>query len=669
MKKITAILLAVLMILAVVPLAAVAEPIEAAAVHAKMWRDTDAVWAAIDARIAELDAIGASEDDIVNAVYDIASAGKGVVEVAREDGKVYFRHESGMENIYDYRVNHADTLMPGTEDYGKVETTLRSLESATDLDVLLLGPYYGQDSSFTNQYRNEAQSIANYTQGNYTIYQGTGVDANACRAAEDYGVIIFDSHGVCMNGKSYLCLTTQNGFTNDDFTSGRAARSGGDALVTGAFWEYYCPDMKASCVWMAICEGMMTNTLGQPLLNAGCAVVYGYSQSVTFSGDYLYEATFWNHMKQGETFADSYDAMIAAHGIYDPYGDAYPVVMSEDDDYPANPDSHQTVYCQWHLPTPSDLVVTDVASVSIPQSNYGVAPTFTAQIVPAINPEGANNYTSTWTSSNESVATVNKKGVVTGVAPGTATITLTVASKPTSNSTYTYTASTTVTVDNSYLPEEVMYVPVNEVVPGETYVIGFTRGTKTIIMGSEFQNTSNGRNLLAVNATLGEVAGKTCIVSEVTPGQEWVWNSDGSVKNVQKGQYLNLSGNYLSMGASPVQWAYAANEDGQTGTVTNNANNIFKYLGVSNNDVYFGVFMSAYQIRLYRKLVRGSVGVMGDADGNGVANSADALMIMRYAMGDHSVIPADRLAYCDLDGNGVVNSADALKLMRMSMGL
>lgn len=668
-KKLTAIVLAMLMLIALIPVSALAEGVGHAMMNVKMWRDTDKIWASIDETVAELDAAGASKSDIIKAIYEIASEGEGIVscEIEGED-VVHFVHESGMENAYDWKVNHSATAIKG-EKTGSVETTLRSLETATDLDVLLLGPYYGQDSSFTNQYRNEAQSIANYTQGNYTVYQGTGVDANACRAAEDYGVIIFDSHGSCVGGRSYLCLTTSNGFTNEDYTEHRALRSGSEAWVTGAFWEYYCPDMKASCVWMAICEGMMTNTLGQPLLNAGCAVVYGYSQSVTFSGDYLYEATFWNHMKQGETFADSYDAMIAAHGIYDPYGDAYPVVMSEDDAYPANPDSHQTVYCQWHLPTPSDLVVTDVTSVSFPQSNYGIAPTFSEQIVPNINPEGANNYTATWTSSNTNVATVNKKGVVTGVNPGTATITLNIASKPTSNSTYNYTATTTVTVSNSYLPAEVMYVPVSEVVPGETYLIGYTHGSKTMVMGNEYQNAANSRNLLSVDVTLGEVGGKTCVVSEVTAGEEWVWNADGSIRNVENGRYLNLSGNYLSTGSSPIEWTFTPDEEGETGTVTNDVSSYFRYLGVSNNDTYFGVFMGAYEIRLYRKLVRAGSGTMGDANGDGSVNSIDALQVLRFSLGDTAAIPSDRLSLCDVNGDGIVNSLDALDILRSAMNL
>lgn len=60
--------------------------------------------------------------------------------------------------------------------------------------------------------------------------------------------------------------------------------------------------------------------------------------------------------------------------------------------------------------------------------------------------------------------------------------------------------------------------------------------------------------------------------------------------------------------------------------------------------------------------------LVGDADGNGTVNSADALAILRLAMNPSSITP-DMIPVCDIDGNGSVNSADALLLLRMCMGL
>ena len=60
--------------------------------------------------------------------------------------------------------------------------------------------------------------------------------------------------------------------------------------------------------------------------------------------------------------------------------------------------------------------------------------------------------------------------------------------------------------------------------------------------------------------------------------------------------------------------------------------------------------------------------LLGDVDMNGVVNSADALLTLRYAMGLVELTP-EQLERADMDGNGTVNSADALAILRVSMGL
>ena len=62
----------------------------------------------------------------------------------------------------------------------------------------------------------------------------------------------------------------------------------------------------------------------------------------------------------------------------------------------------------------------------------------------------------------------------------------------------------------------------------------------------------------------------------------------------------------------------------------------------------------------------GSSFLLGDADGNGVVNANDALLVMRYALG--LVNELDMLA-SDVDGNGIVNANDALMIMRYVLGL
>ena len=58
----------------------------------------------------------------------------------------------------------------------------------------------------------------------------------------------------------------------------------------------------------------------------------------------------------------------------------------------------------------------------------------------------------------------------------------------------------------------------------------------------------------------------------------------------------------------------------------------------------------------------------GDANDNGVVDSADALLVLRYSM-NLAVLSDSQLRAADVNGDGVVNSIDATLIMRMSMGM
>ncbi|MBR4308721.1 MAG: hypothetical protein IKT58_03905, partial [Oscillospiraceae bacterium] len=111
--------------------------------------------------------------------------------------------------------------------------------SPTSKDVYLIAPYYGYDSSFTDQYKNEANSIAKATGGEYKLYSGTNATLTAVATAmQTAGVVIFDSHGVTdySNGEdyvskantSYLCLKSSTGITSSDMSA-----------VSGTYGTYY----------------------------------------------------------------------------------------------------------------------------------------------------------------------------------------------------------------------------------------------------------------------------------------------------------------------------------------------------------------------------------------------------------------------------------------------
>ena len=59
-------------------------------------------------------------------------------------------------------------------------------------------------------------------------------------------------------------------------------------------------------------------------------------------------------------------------------------------------------------------------------------------------------------------------------------------------------------------------------------------------------------------------------------------------------------------------------------------------------------------------------GTAGDVDGNGVVETADALLTLRGAMGIAALTP-EQVERADMDGNGVVDTVDALAILRRAI--
>ena len=258
--------------------------------------------------------------------------------------------------------------------------------SSSGKNVYVIGPWYNSDPYFTDQYKTEGQSIAKATGGICTTLTGTKATiAGVAKAMEDGAVVIFDSHGntdydqtlsyeypdepgeyvndsVTKANTSYLTLTTGTGLTAEDkktvtgpfgtYQHAFSYRSGGGTVycVDGTvIANHMTKNAPNSMLWMPICLGMATDGIYAPLREKGVEVVYGYSQSVTFTGDYEYEEDFWTAMKNGSTVAEaaaamkknySYDPGYAKYSYYNTvakarkYFVAFPVVVSSEDTYP-----------------------------------------------------------------------------------------------------------------------------------------------------------------------------------------------------------------------------------------------------------------------------------------------------------------------------------------------
>ena len=519
-RKFLSLALALIMVFAMIPVASLAENVDGLVNEAAAMRKLDNAWAALDAAEADALAQGMSRTEVINAVYNAAlnlnTVDKDSFSDFTKDG-FYFTVD-GMYCAYNYRLrNELNTDCAPVEE-GVVLTKgsgkKSALKDAESPNVFLVAPYYGHDSSFTDQYKREAQSIADATGGEYLLIQSTSATGPAiAENFVDKGVVIFDSHGSQSGTSSYLCLTTNSGITPEDYNNGWAVSAGSAAWIDGRYIENHAPDTLSNCfVWMAICEGMKRQgqgTTGYALLRAGAGVVYGYSQSVTFAGDYVYEVTFWNAMKNADdpaTVADAFNLMVAEHGACDPYGDAWPIVMSEDDPFPTNPDSAQTVNSQWTLFGNPEPV--DITGFSLQQNAVEMYIGRTAEINFVRQPENANNYELVWTSSNESVATVSgnkRRATVTGISAGTATITCTVMV----NGEVFGSANVAVTVNVDTTLMEALNVEGGALQFGTSEPYGFEAVTEGDRYLAKSNNASIGNSTATLTTTVQMAAGDT----------------------------------------------------------------------------------------------------------------------------------------------------------------
>ena len=357
-KRLLALLLALLLVVTLLP----ADSAGAAGI------DTDDIWAQITAleddalaRRARADGeptaadFAALSEDVERLVVNSGDFTPG--SIIRHGSFFYWTSASGEVCGYSpalrakMRASSVDTDAD-PEAFSGVETASYATKGGIpgSVDVAVFQPYYGLDSSFKTTYSDEGKAIAQELGGTSTTYKtSAGTIDKIAESLETCAVVIFDSHGdtdyanpsnsddyVTKANTSYLCMQTNAGWTAEDQqlaqgpygTYYHAYYAGGYGSM-----KYYCVDGTAianhmqgpacnNLLWMAICLGMATDGMWMPVREKGVEAVYGYSQSVSFDGDYEYEEYFWDHMIDGFTVGESFAYMKTQAGAdWDP---AYP---------------------------------------------------------------------------------------------------------------------------------------------------------------------------------------------------------------------------------------------------------------------------------------------------------------------------------------------------------
>ena len=264
--------------------------------------------------------------------------------------------------------------------------------SPTLPNIGLIQPYWEstsnyEDSSFNSYspaYKAMWQALNEATGGEgrrYTMYNAT-ID-NIAKAMSECGIVVFDSHGTTdYSGSyedytsrancSYLCLITSAGITSQDTapqngpygTYYHCMKGPGYAYVSGTcIANHMQTDAPHSLLYMGICLGMATDGMHKALREHGVETAWGYSQSVTFSGEKTYMQSILGCLKDGDDFATAVSKTKSQYGNWDPAYSylseaqakankvAFPICVSSEDAYPGhgNVDKVHGVNSTWAL--------------------------------------------------------------------------------------------------------------------------------------------------------------------------------------------------------------------------------------------------------------------------------------------------------------------------------
>lgn len=412
MTKLLALLLTLCMLLSLLPTLTLLASAEETLAASDVFAQIEALRGSIlkkGSMATEKDFAAISDD-----VYDIvAKSGTAEDGSLTENGSFvsWIDEESGISCCYSPRHEADRAGAAPSVDEEALAVSLHEMTGAlprggspSSLNIGLIQPFwdsaynYGDYSfrEYSPQYKAQAEALAAYTGG--VLYRYTMANATPDAIAytlEHCGLVIFDSHGgtdyenestgdtTSRANCSYLWLdsgsssaafianadeyllpadyathTGTYGEYNDYYLS-----SDGTYMVSGQLLaNHMSGNAPHSFLYMGICLGMATDGMEAPLRGMGVEAVYGYSQSVSFSGEVKYMKAITNGLMDNQTLGEAVASAKETVGLYDPgdyssyyyYYDedpAYPIVVSSEDTYPGhgNVDAVQNVNSAWTL--------------------------------------------------------------------------------------------------------------------------------------------------------------------------------------------------------------------------------------------------------------------------------------------------------------------------------
>ncbi len=296
----------------------------------------------------------------------------------------------------------------------------------------------------------------------------------------------------------------------------------------------------------------------------------------------------------------------------------------------------------------------DLEGVSIIEQDVETYEGMSTVLNIARNPIDANNFTMTWTSSDESIATVRgglTKATVTGVAQGNVTITATATDKRTGES---YSASTVVTV--KYYPS------ISDAMNAEGSDLQFT-SSGNYAWAIDMDPNSNRLAAKSTNQGVGS-SSSTVTMAAVSLGTGDTLKFDWKVSSEANYDKLKFYVNDTEVAAisGSTNWAT------YTYSVPSDGSYTFKWTytkdGSLDRDQDTGW---VDEVRIESSTPPAPV-ADGDVNGDGVVNMSDGLLVMRHALGLINLTD-EQLAHANVNGDDRVNTEDAVIINRIAMGL
>ena len=406
MRRFFALFLTLSIILSVLPAAfsEEAETVETAYAADALWEQIDALRGSVAKRGAPAGeaAYAALSDDVYALVEASGTAEPG--SLAANGAFIrWVDRETGIPCCYSPEheaVKSGASMQTQTAD---VQEILRSVEPARaaaqsstcpqSLNVGLLQPYWQSNEHYGGNgflrysqfFLQQANLLAEKTGGDLIRFSMANVTPDTIAyTLQNCGIVLINSHGATdyKNGSdstsransSYLWLTSDSNsiaeikelLLPEDYTATHTGTfgnysdvyfSGGDYCINGTvIANHMTADAPSSLVYFGCCLGMATDGLFAPLRQKGVEAVIGFTQTVTFKGDYSYMLSVTNALLGDGSLGNAMSAAKREVGIVDPYkhkNPCYPIVVSYADAYPGHGyvDAPQTVNSAWHLST------------------------------------------------------------------------------------------------------------------------------------------------------------------------------------------------------------------------------------------------------------------------------------------------------------------------------